>query len=162
MRYIALVLALGALVFASNAVAAKPEMERVEVDESETIDCGGYEITHSVTGFIIFREFFRNGEFVGAVTTYSLTESFTGPGGTLVTPDVGIDHLRVEEDGSATLAVIGIVSRFVVPGEGLVFGEVGQLRLFFTEPGDPEPDVTFEAGHHDGDVVEAACELLAP
>ena len=162
MRYMALVLALGARAFAGNAGAGKPEMERVDIDESETVDCGSYEITHSVTGFIIFREFFRNGEFVGAVTTYSLTESYTGPGGTLVTPDVGIDRVRVYEDGSSVLAIIGIVSRFVVPGEGFVFGEVGQLRLFFTDENDTEPDVTLEAGHHDGDIQEAACELLAP
>ena len=162
MRYVALVLALGALTFAGSAGAGKPDMMRVDISDTHTTDCGGHEITHTITGFIIFREFFRDGEFVGSVTTYALRESFTGPGGTLVTPDVGIDRVRVYEDGSSILAIIGIVGRLIVPGEGFVQGEVGQIRLFFTDPDDPEPDVTLEAGHHDGDVEEAACELLAP
>ena len=162
MRYLALVLALAALAFAGTASASKPDMMRIDVADTHTTDCGGHQITHTITGFIIFRDFFRNGEFVGSITSYALRESFTGPGGTLITPDVGIDHLRVESDGSATLAIIGIVGRLIVPGEGFVFGEVGQVRLFFTDENDTEPDVTLEAGHHDGDVEAAACELLAP
>lgn len=162
MRYVALVLTLCALTFAGAANAGKPDMVRVDIADTHTTDCGGHEITHTITGFIILRDFFRNGEFVGSITTYALRESFTGPGGTLVTPDVGIDRLQVHKDGSSTLAIIGIVGRLVVPGEGFVFGEVGQVRLFFTDENDTEPDVTLEAGHHDGPVEAAACELLAP
>jgi hypothetical protein len=36
------------------------------------------------------------------------------------------------------------------------------VRLYFTDENDTEPDVILEAGHHDGDVHAAACELLAP
>ena len=162
MRYVALVLALGALAFAGSAGAGKPDIMRIDVADTHTTDCGGHTITHTISGFVIFRDFFRNGEFVGSITSYALKESFTGPGGTLVTPDVGIDRVKVYEDGSSVLAIIGIVGRLVVPGEGFVHGEVGQVRLFFTDENDTEPDVTLEAGHHDGDVEAAACELLAP
>ena len=61
MRYVALVLALGALTFAGTASASKPDMMRIDVADTHTTDCGGHQITHTITGFIIFRDFFRTG-----------------------------------------------------------------------------------------------------
>jgi hypothetical protein len=59
MRYFALVLTLGALAFAGTASAGKPDMVRIDVADTHTTDCGGHEITHTITGFIIVRDFFR-------------------------------------------------------------------------------------------------------
>ena len=77
MRYVALVLALGALAFAGTASASKPDMMRIEVADTHTTDCGGHQITHTITGFIIVRDFFRNGEFVGSITSYALMSEST-------------------------------------------------------------------------------------
>ena len=134
-------------------------MMRIDVADTHTTDCGGYQITHTITGLTTFRDFFERGvRWLDHELRLEWSRS-TGPGGTLITPDVGIDHLLAESDGSATLAIIGIVGRLIVPGEGFVFGEVGLARLFFTDENDTER-MTPEAGHHDGDVEAAACELV--
>jgi hypothetical protein len=84
----------------------------------------------------------------------------TGVDETVATPDVGVDKVTIAADGSATVAVIGLIARIVVPGEGLVGAETGRLVLVFEGPGDEEPDVLFKAGHDD--VAAAICAALAP
>jgi len=167
-RYAVGVLVVGALAFISAAGAAKPDATRIEVDEINlgAIDCGSYELDEHLTGHIILRDFFTDGEFVMSVNNFALKHTISNPttGESLTTPDVGADHLTVAEDGSAIVAVIGIVSRVVVPGEGIVAGEVGKVTLLFTDPADTEPDVVSVAGIHDGfDAIDAAfCAALAP
>ena len=65
-------------------------------------------------------------------------------GASLFSPDVGIDKFTIHKDGSATLAVIGIVSRIVVPGEGLVFAHLGRI-VFDADTG----EILSIAGQHD-------------
>jgi hypothetical protein len=145
-----------------TAAAAKPAIERIPIDETGTVPCGAYSLTHREQGFVVVHtQFDRHGDFRREVTSVSITHTITGPGGTLTSRDVGIDRLVVQEDGSAILAVVGLVSRFVVPGEGLVAIDVGIVRLRFDGPGDPEPELLFDAGRHD-DLEAALCGLLAP
>ena len=166
-RYAVGLIVMAALAFISAAWAAKPDAVRIEIDEITpgAIDCGSYELDEHLFGQIILRDFFQGGEFVMSVNNFALKHTISNPttGESLTTPDVGADHLMVAEDGSATLAIIGIVARVVVPGQGLVAGEVGKVTLFFTDPADTEPDVSV-AGIHDGfDAVDAAfCAALAP
>ncbi|MEK6206194.1 MAG: hypothetical protein AABM32_00985 [Chloroflexota bacterium] len=165
-RYVVSVIVVATLAFTSAAWAAKPDAVRIEIDEiiPGAIDCGSYQLDEHVFGHIILRTFFRKGEFVMSLNNIALKHTISNPTGeSLTTPDVGADHLMIAKDGSATLAIIGIVVRVVVPGQGLVAGEVGKVTLFFTDPADTEPDVSF-AGIHDGfDAVDAAfCAALAP
>jgi hypothetical protein len=166
-RYVISAIVVVTLAFTSAAWAAKPEAQRIEIDEiiPGAIDCGSYELDEHVFGHIIRRAFFRNGEFVMSLNTIALKHTISNPttGESLTTPDAGADHFTIAKDGSATLAIIGIVARVVVPGQGLVAGEVGKVTLFFTDPADTEPDVSF-AGIHDGfDALDAAfCAALAP
>jgi hypothetical protein len=166
-RYVVGVIVVAALAFTSPAWAAKPDAVRIEIDETivNAIDCGSYHLDEHLFGHIILRKFFRNGELVMELNTVALKHTVYNPttGESLTTPDVGADHLKIAKDGSATLAIIGIVARVVVPGQGLVAGEVGKVTLFFTDPADSEPDVSF-AGTHDGlDAVHTAfCAALAP
>jgi hypothetical protein len=166
-RYVVSVIVVATLAFTSAAWAAKPDAVRIEVDEINpgVIDCGSYQLDEHLFGHIILRKFFRNGELVMELNTVALKHTVYNPttGESLTTPDVGADHLTIAKDGSATLAIIGIVARVVVPGQGLVAGEVGKVTLFFMDPADEEPDVSF-AGIHDGfDAVDAAfCTALAP
>ena len=157
-----LALVAACLGLSGTAAAAKPVIERIPVDESSTIPCGAYSLTNHETGFVVVHtQFDRNGDFRGELVSISITHTITGPGGTVTSRDVGVDRLVVQEDGSAILAVVGLVSRFVIPGEGLVAAEVGIIRLRFDGPGDPTPELLFEAGRHD-DLEAALCELLAP
>lgn len=159
---------MAALVVISAASAAgKPEATRIEVDDTVpgSIDCGSYHLDEHVFGHVILRTFFKNGELVMELNNFALKHTISNPttGEALTTPDVGADHFKIARDGSATMAVIGIVARVVVPGQGIVAGEVGKVTFFFTDPADTEPDVSF-AGIHDGfDAIDAAlCAALAP
>jgi hypothetical protein len=157
----------GALAFVSGAWAAQPDALRIEVDEFTpgAIDCGSYELDEHVFGHITLRDFFKDGEVVMGLNNFALKHTISNPatGESLTTPDVGADRVTISEDGSVTVAIIGIVARVVVPGEGIVAGEVGKVTMFFTGPADTEPDVSI-AGIHDGfDAVDAAfCAALAP
>jgi hypothetical protein len=168
-RYVGGMLVAGALALAlvSAAWAAKPDAFRIDIDETIPgfIDCGSYQLDDHVVGHITFREFFQDGELVMGLNNFALKHTISNPttGESLMTPEVGPDHLKISTDGSSTLAIVGIVARAVVPGEGIVAGEVGKLTAFFTDPADTEPDVSF-AGIHDGfDAIDAAfCAALAP
>lgn len=151
------------LALAASAVAAKPDVTKIPIDETNIINCGGYQLEESVQGTITIRSFSQDGELVREITAYSLVHTFTNPdtGESVRTPDVGIDFVRLEEDGSFTVAIIGIVGRITIPGEGLVVADLGRIVLFFESPDDEEPDVVFDAGKH-VDLSAAICEALAP
>jgi len=69
--------------------------------------------------------------------------------------------VSINPDGSATVRQMGLISRYRVPGQGLIAHESGITILFFTGPDDQEPDVLFEAGPKD-DLDAALCQALAP
>lgn len=151
------------LALAASAIAAKPVIETVPVDETNVINCKGFEVNESVEGTIKIRSFFENGEIVREIVTFSLVHTFTNPdtGESVSSPDVGVDFVRIAEDGSVTVMIIGIVGRFTVPGEGLIVADIGRVVLFFEGPEDEEPDVLFDAGKHQ-DLTAAVCKALAP
>ena len=150
-----------------TASAAKPESARIEVDNfiPGNLDCGSYSLDEHVFGHVILRNFVRNDEVVMSLDNFALKHTWTNPGTgeSLTFPDAGVDHFTIRRDGSAIIATIGIVARVVVPGEGIVAGEIGRVEFFFTDPGDLIPDVTM-SGIHDGfgAVEQAICEALAP
>ena len=150
-----------------TASAAAPESVRIEVDEfiPGNLNCGSYSLDEHVFGHVIFRNFVRDDEVVMTSDNFALKHTWTNPdtGESLTFPDVGVDHFTISRDGSAIFATVGIVARVVVPGEGIVAGEIGRVELFFTDPNDQDPDVTL-SGIHDGfgAVEQAICEALAP
>lgn len=171
MRHLSVIAGLGAtviaLAFAATASAESPTTVRIEVDDTlpGDLDCGTFAADHHVFGHVILRQFFRGGELVMELNNFALKHTVTNPatGESLTYPDVGADHFVVKPDGSGILAIIGIVARVVVPGQGMVAGEIGRVELFFTDPADTEPDVSL-AGIHSGDeaIGEALCDALAP
>jgi len=170
MRHIALVAALSAalslLVFSGTASAANPNMQRIEVDEfvPAFLDCGSYSLDYHNFGFVIFRAFVKDGELVMTLENVALKFTWSNPdtGESLTYPGTGVDHLTIFSDGSATLVHIGILSRIVVPGEGIVAGEIGRVELFFTSPTDMDADITV-SGIQKADAIEdALCAALAP
>ncbi len=133
------------------------------VDELFSLDCGSFTIEGHVEGFIRVHRFFdKEGNFVRRISNFALKVTYTNPetGETLTTPSVGPDIFTLHEDGSRTIASIGIIERVVVPGEGLVAAQIGKIVFFFTGSGDLEPEVIFEAGQHEGDILAALCEAL--
>jgi hypothetical protein len=149
------------LILVTSVFAAKPDSFTIPVDDLVTVgDCGGFELMEHIEGTIRVSEHVdRDGNFVMSLSRFSLHHTYINSvtGDTLRTPDVGLDKVTVNEDGSGTVAVIGIVGRIVIPGEGLVFAHLG--RIVF----DLETDaVVFEAGRHDdfGELFALLCEAL--
>jgi hypothetical protein len=149
----------------SPARAAGPDFFVVPVDDSFSLDDCGFTIEGRTTGSIRVHDFFdEQGNFVREIANFNLKTTYTNPatGDKLTSISAGPDKLTVNDDGSATLASIGIVARIVAPGQGLLAVQVGTIHLFFTGPDDQDPDVTFEAGRHDedADVTAALCQAL--
>ena len=157
--------AFSAALLVSSAGAVAPDNFTVEVDESFSFDDCGFTIEGRTTGFVKVHVFFdKAGNSVGVINNFALKVTYTNPetGETLTTPVVGPDIITFQDDGSETVASIGIIARIVVPGEGLVAAQIGKIVFFFTDPEDEEPDVIFVAGPHDGNILAALCEALAP
>ena len=79
-------------------------------------------------------------------------------------PNVGVDKIVYNPDGTQTVTSTGIIGlRYVVPGEGLVIANIGRLVTTFTF--DPETgevvgaETLIEAGQRPEDFDEA--EALA-
>jgi hypothetical protein len=142
-------LALVALVASSTASAAKPTIERFDIDESEpdaflTAACGVAVTTHA-RGHVIIRTFEGDETGVARVLTVNLALTATAGGNTDRFRDVGADLTRIEPDGTAILMIIGQVP----------FGFTGVLKIDL-ETGDAilEPKHTLE------ERLDEACEVL--
>jgi hypothetical protein len=145
----------------TSAFAAKPEFFTIPVDDTLAFgECDGFTVIEHVQGKIkVSTHFDKDGSFSMEIVRFSLRHTYTNSetGASVRSQDVGIDKLTVNEDGSGTAAVIGIVARVVVAGEGLVFAHLGRI-VFDLVTG----DVLFEAGRHDdfADVLPALCAAL--
>lgn len=108
------VLVLGALVvaaFAGSGLAAKPTIERIQVDETEpdpflTAECG-VAVTVHFEGHIAVRTF--SGDRVGPaeIRTLNLLATVTAGENSYRIRDVGADHVQIKPDGTAILSIIG-------------------------------------------------------
>ena len=147
----------------STAMAGKPVIETIPVDEVNTIDCGGFMLEDHVFGTIKSR-FTENADGSARdLVCIRLRHIVTNPQTeeSLRSNDVGVDKVSIHPDGSATVMQIGLIGNFRIPGQGVIAHESGEIVLFFTGPGDEDPDVLFEAGPKD-DIEAALCEALAP
>jgi hypothetical protein len=156
-------LALGGLLAAApRALAAKPETVTVPTDFSFVDDTScGFPVETHVTGFvrfIVFRD--ENGNVTRQINSFHQQLTFTNldTGKSVTSPSVGPDILYFQEDGSLTVVVLGIVSRIIVPDQGVVNLNVGRAVISF--PAEGAPEVLFLAGPKD-DLFPALCDLLS-
>ena len=159
---------LASLLLAAPAAAAKPEMERVPVDDVFVDDflseACGTEVHGHVYGHITFRTFANDDdEVVRELNNYALTQVFTSVHATVRAKDVGVDRVTYQADGSLINVIIGNVQSFTIPGHGRVYSDVGQttVHITFDENGEPSFEVLSSAGQHDDDQLEVLCEFLA-
>jgi len=156
--------------FVSPAYAGKPDFETVQIDETFlneqlTEACGVPIETHG-EGFIKFSTHYdRDGDVAFELNSFHLKETFTNveTGTSISTVNVGPDRVTFAEDGTVILAQIGVLGRFVIPGEGLIGGGIGKVvtELTFDEAGNlVSEEVVFEAGIHE-DVTSELCAVLA-
>jgi hypothetical protein len=147
---------------ASPASAVKPDIFKIPVNFSETFSDCGFDVVHTVVGFVTIHDFFDEiGNLTFEIATFSFTETFSNPANdtSIRTRDVGPDITTVSQDGSFTVATIGLITNIVVPGEGKLAGISGTIVSSFDAEGN-FIDVIFVAGPHD-DLLPAICDALA-
>src|SRR5688572_29976645 len=143
------------------ALAAKPEMFTIPVDDTFVLgECAGFSVIEHVQGTVkVSLHTDQDGNPVMELNRFRLRHTYSNSetGASLTSQDVGIDKVTINQDGSGTVAVIGIVARIVVPGEGLVFAHLGRI-VFELGTG----EVLFEAGRHDdlASLLPVLCSAL--
>lgn len=149
------------LTLVTSVLAAQPELITIPVDDTFVFgSCDGFDVIEHVEGRVkISTHFDKDGNVPMEIVRFSLRHTYTNSetGASLRSQDVGIDKIRFEQDGSITVAVIGIVAHVVVPGEGPVFSHLGKI-VFDGSTG----EVLFVAGPHDdfADLLPALCSAL--
>ncbi|KGN30494.1 hypothetical protein N802_06675 [Knoellia sinensis KCTC 19936] len=93
------------------AQADAPTIERIEFEETFhddflTGECG-VDVTTTVRGFTIFKQFTGAQQNLLQLTTVNITGTATSDFGTMRFKNVGADHMMVAPDGTVTLRVIG-------------------------------------------------------
>jgi hypothetical protein len=141
----------------------QPDVFRITVDEVITITDCGFDVELSTVGFITVHQFFNeDGNLVEMeIANFSLTQTFSNPatGESITTRNVGPDITSVNQDGSFTVATIGLITNVIVQGQGKLAGFSGVIVSTFDAEGNLV-DVVFEGGPHD-DFLAAICAALA-
>jgi hypothetical protein len=132
-----------------GAMAAKPTMERIDIDETIldeflTEECG-VEVTTHVEGHVVIRTFDGEGTGPAELVTINIALTATADGNTYKFRDVGADLVRIEPDGTAILMIIGQVP-FAFTGVLMIDLETDEAIL--------EPQHSLEGE------LEEACEVL--
>ena len=146
----------------TSAFATKPEVQTFPIDVTSVIgECDGFSVIEHLEGEItVSTHFDQAGNFMMEISRFSLRHTFSNSetGASLFSPDVGIDRITLNEEGEAILAGIGIIRRIVVPGEGLVFAQVGIIRINLATG-----EVLFVGGPHEdfAGFLPALCSALA-
>ena len=123
------------LATALPVVAATPEFTTVAVNETfDLVTCDGFTVIEHIEGTIkISTHVDQDGNLVMELNRVSLRHDYTNSvtGAMLSSPDVGIDAVRIRQ-GSETLAVVGLIRRIVVPGQGITLAAMGHLVVDLT------------------------------
>ena len=147
---------------AAPAEAAQPEILKMPADFTDTFDTCGFTVEHHVEGHLTIHIFFdKNGNPRFQVNTFAFTESFTNPvnGMSITTRNVGPDKITFNEDGTVTVATIGLLSHVIVKGQGETAALVGKIVFTFDAEGNLI-GTSFEAGKHE-DLLPAICAALS-
>ena len=166
-----LIASLACLALASPAAAAKPQMERVVLNDiglqdDFLTDACGFDVFFDGTGQAIFREFTDSeGNLLRELNNFGVHVRVYSEWGSVSLVDVGVDRVTYNADGSITQVIIGNVQSIHLPGQGRVYADVGQTTLMITFPdpeGDPVVELVRQVGQHsDFGQEDVLCEALA-
>jgi hypothetical protein len=158
-----------ALSLAAAASAIPPEHFPVEhVDETFTIPAApegpcAFPIDVHVVGDMRHTHFFdQEGNEIRDLTVFpgwSVTFSANGKSITTVSP--AVEHITINADGSATIAITGLQGHLIVGGGPPLAADVGRIVFFFSGPDDEEPDIVFQAGQFSNGPFPQLCDVLA-
>jgi hypothetical protein len=153
------------LALASPALAAGPT--RVHLDRTRTIAASPetcpFDITSHFDGTFLF---FNYPDGSSKVTVASVFVTYTNPlsGKSLTTPLAGpVKVSAPHPDGTVTVTINGNDGAFHVPGQGVIFADVGRF-VFLADANDPSqtPLVVLQSsGIQDPSPFPAVCSALA-
>ena len=149
------------LAFAQPAAAVPPEIERLTLELSGvSVVCDGFNVNFEATVGLTLKFFFnRDGDLIGvhAKSHWRGTSSNSVTGASITDNADFTEFFDLEAGGQTT---VGLLFRWIVPGQGVVYLDVG--RLIF----DASLNVVFAAGQHDfhvgvaGGGAEGMCDIL--
>jgi hypothetical protein len=156
-----------ALAIVGVARAVPPQHFPVQhVDESFIIeDACDFPVLLHVEGELRETLFFdRQGNVTRVLRVFpnfrvSLTNTETGT--SIASPSPAVEHVTINPDGSAVIAVTGLQGHLIVSGGPPQAADVGRLVLFVTGPEDEESDVLFQAGKFNFGPFPQICDVLA-
>jgi hypothetical protein len=109
-KWVACILVVAAVI-APSASAARPTIERVDIDETFPDDflteACGVPVTTRAQGHITFRAFSGDGTGPAELRTINIALTAMAGDNTYSFRDVGADLVRIEADGTAILMIIG-------------------------------------------------------
>jgi hypothetical protein len=155
----ALVILLTLTVF-TYALAAKPDFFTFQGVFVYEYECDGFNVIHNEDVWAKFSfHTDKNGNLVMIIGRFNIKHTFNNSvtGKSLFSPDVGIDKFVFHPDGSATQAVIGLITHVILPGEGQVFARHG-IIIMDLDTG----ETIFEAGQWDDwdNLIPTLCSAL--
>jgi hypothetical protein len=167
MRKLALLLGLAAvmvLALGTVARAVPPEHSVEHVDETFAIeDACSFTIQIHIEGDVRHTNFFNQaGNEVRELEVFpgfrvTFTNAATGKSISTVSPSV--NHLTINPDGSAVMAITGLSGHLIVGGGPPQAVDVGRIVFSFSGPEDLEPDIIFQAGKFT--FGQFICDVLA-
>ncbi|MFN8491285.1 MAG: hypothetical protein U0350_27050 [Caldilineaceae bacterium] len=99
------------------------------------------------------------------VDVFHLAVTYTNPanGKSLYTPNVGAGVTQTTQDGSTIVRYTGIITRIVLPGQGLVAAGIGQVVITFSSDPNVPPQITIhgQSDPFEGNIVQGICTALA-
>jgi hypothetical protein len=156
---------------ASPALAEGPLIEKIPWERTRTIaaspDTCPFDIVVHSSGTFTSKTYFDEAgnptHNVLTVSDFHIEWSNPISGTSLTTPLAGPFVTTFGPDGSATITVPGNDGRFVVAGEGIVFGAIGLLIYNVEDLEDPSSpiEIVFSAGIQDASPFPAVCSGLA-
>ena len=169
MRKLVLLLGLAAAVALGPggiARAVPPEHSVEHVDETIEDDAAcSFTVLVHIEGNIRHTVFFdQAGNEVRELTVFprfrvTFTNAETGKSISTVAPSV--EHVTINPDGSALLAITGLSGHLIVGGGPPLAADVGRIVFFFSGPEDEEPDIIFQAGQFNMGPLPQLCDVLA-
>jgi hypothetical protein len=150
---------------ASSAAADAPSVTITPWDRTRVIPAGANTcpfdiVVHSHGTFR--EEVFSSGRDVTTVENFHLTWSNPASGKTLASPLAGPFVVEPNGDGTVTVTINSNNGRFVAPGYGLLFADVGRL-VYVADPSDLNTPLQIRqsTGHQDATPFPAICPALA-
>jgi hypothetical protein len=121
----------------TNGYATSPTTETILISQTFpakalTASCG-FAVTGHIEGSLTVKTFVdQSGNFAREIDSYHLVNTFTANGHTITGRTSQQIQVTLLSDGSYTVAFNGTDTVMTLPGEGVVFGNVGRLELLFS------------------------------